>query len=43
MANREKSKYEVTDEKRRAEAEAKAREYLYMQKPRKPHFTFRAH
>ena len=40
MANKEKCEFELTDEKRRAEAEAKAREYLYTQKPRKPHFTF---
>ena len=40
MANKEKCEFELTDEKRRAEAEAKAREYLFTQKPRKPHFTF---
>ena len=40
MANKEKCEFELTDEKRRAESEAKAREYLYTQKPRKPHFTF---
>ena len=36
MAN----KIEQHMEKRRAEAEAKAREYLYTKKERKPHFTF---
>lgn len=40
MANQEKKQVEQSVEKRRTEAEAKAREYLYTQKLRKPFFTF---
>lgn len=40
MANQEKCQSELIAEKKRAEAEAKARKYLYTQKKRKPYFIF---
>lgn len=40
MANQENNQLEQIAEERKAEAEAKARKYLYSQKKRKPYFTF---
>ena len=40
MANQENNQLEQIAEERKAEAEAKARKYLYSQKKRKPYYTF---